>query len=749
LKDSADLLAAEFVGDVREGLTDFINPAAGIGVTPMPDLLYFPWSFSVYDDKKKAGYNRSRGIQLNPSLITLTPAPGEYLDLNFTVRGQFMEPTDSTAYIQVVADNEDSQFGVLLEYNGIEYPPSSRIPFSPTHPLFGLRLHGLEGATGRLVVSTTSQILVEELTVSIPFVLAGCPFGFYSPIATDWKNVSQYFKITQPQQVAMGSQPSPLTCNCYNLKKSHQDTVISCKNGKTATMYNFQWLGNPYDVEKKKISDLCSLSLIDWDTSRVNFQCYNESPSSVLITKEEYALADCVLNFCKDSGSGMWTEIEGPCMEHRKGPLCGQCEEGYTVTPSSLKCVKCGNHEWVIIFVTLICGLLLVLAAVLLNLKLSPIPGAILFFTQMAAILTDVDSNAYIIVHLVNLDFTFGLCYSPKLTAMKRLAMHFFPPLYVLTLVIFFVLASRLNFFSHCLNRRSCLYGVWTIILLSYFSLSNVAFGFLNCVSMRSMGTSKIYRRFLDDPSVSCYQGSHLIWLIISCITVVLILLPFPIAILFLRRSTRLQPFADVCYSLYKDSHWWWGSFDLMRRLAFSAINAFVPAQDDQTLKCSLLIGLSILVLLIHSVGAPFRSKLENVFESLVLFDLCCLAIIAANGNVTHITVYLPSLIYLPWACGLIVVIYIKRDTVLQKCGRFWKGYQMIKADDSLLSLNKIDDSNDEDENDNNNLDNRNDSNDKDDDMVASHKQSEESGSLWGNLSLEPGLRDPLLDDHI
>jgi hypothetical protein len=113
----------------------------------------------------------------------------------------------------------------------------------------------------------------------------------------------------------MGSQPSPLTCNCYN---------------------NFQWLGNPYDVEKKKISDLCSLSLIDWDTSRVNFQCYNESPSSVLITKEEYALADCVLNFCKDSGSGMWTEIEGPCMEHRKGPLCGQCEEGYTVTPSSL-----------------------------------------------------------------------------------------------------------------------------------------------------------------------------------------------------------------------------------------------------------------------------------------------------------------------------------------------------------------------------------------------------------------------------
>ena len=101
MKNSADLLAAEFVGGVSEGLTDFANPAAGIGVTPMPDLLYLPWSFTVYDDNKKPGYNRSRGIQPNPSLITLTPVPGEKMDLNFTVRGQFMEPSDSTAYIQV------------------------------------------------------------------------------------------------------------------------------------------------------------------------------------------------------------------------------------------------------------------------------------------------------------------------------------------------------------------------------------------------------------------------------------------------------------------------------------------------------------------------------------------------------------------------------------------------------------------------------------------------------------------------
>ena len=99
-------------------------------------------------------------------------------------------------------------------------------------------------------------------------------------------------------------------------------------------MYKFQWLGNPFDVEIKNAIDPCSL--IDWESNGANVQCYTESPSSVLSVKEEYALADCVLNFCKDSERRTWTETEGPCREHRKGPLCGQCQEGYAVTPSSL-----------------------------------------------------------------------------------------------------------------------------------------------------------------------------------------------------------------------------------------------------------------------------------------------------------------------------------------------------------------------------------------------------------------------------
>lgn len=101
LKSSADSLSREFYGEGGYSSGGSTNPSAGIGVTPPPDLLYFPWSFTVYDDSKEPGSERRATLQPNPSLITLTPAPGEVFDLNFTLHGQFMEPSDVTAYIQV------------------------------------------------------------------------------------------------------------------------------------------------------------------------------------------------------------------------------------------------------------------------------------------------------------------------------------------------------------------------------------------------------------------------------------------------------------------------------------------------------------------------------------------------------------------------------------------------------------------------------------------------------------------------
>lgn len=93
LNRSAELLAEE--------LSSSTYPPYGIGIPPTANLLYFPWSWTVFNDNKVPGPERRAGNQSNPSLITLTPAPGEVFDLNLTSRGQFMESSDVLAYLKV------------------------------------------------------------------------------------------------------------------------------------------------------------------------------------------------------------------------------------------------------------------------------------------------------------------------------------------------------------------------------------------------------------------------------------------------------------------------------------------------------------------------------------------------------------------------------------------------------------------------------------------------------------------------
>lgn len=229
--------------------------------------------------------------------------------------------------------------------------------------------------------------------------------------------VIDLFKFNQPRPVSIQGQRSNLTCNCYNLNGGFQGIVLSCENGQTAVMDKWEWLGNPIVENSKNTSKVPCTTLIGFDSNDLKVTCYTDDPASVVAAKEDVAIADCVLNFCKDSKSGTWTEIDGPCRDHRQGPLCGQCEDGYAVTPSFLvnlpspvnctvercsacncvqECVKCGDQNgWLVIFLTLLCGFLLVLAAVLMNLNISPIAAAILFFTQVTKF------HLKIIVHLI------------------------------------------------------------------------------------------------------------------------------------------------------------------------------------------------------------------------------------------------------------------------------------------------------------------------------------------------------------
>lgn len=285
----------------------------------------------------------------------------------------------------------------------------------------------------------------------------------------------------------------------------------------------------------------------------------------------------------------------------------------------------------------------------------------------------DVSDSPFLLIptRLANLDFSFQLCFSSNLSPVLRLALKFVAPIFMLTLIVAFsISASKIRCLSRFVSNHSCLRGIWLVILMSYFSLSNVVFSAMRCVRLQGKETPEDSYRFVDDPSIACYETPHLPLFVVSCF-LALVLLPLPFIVPFLRRWRRLRPFADVCYANHRDSRWWWCSVDLLRRLLFTLISVFVPGQQLQTTKSSVLVVSSVLVLVVHSIGSPYRSKVENIFESFVLFDLCCVTVLAlARGGVVTKTKWI-FLFCLPWLTVVPIWVYLQRQSLrnlITKC---------------------------------------------------------------------------------
>lgn len=99
-------------------------------------------------------------------------------------------------------------------------------------------------------------------------------------------------------------------------------------------MYKSTWLGDP--TAAKPVNKTSDCDLIGFQPNGSEVSCRTDEPWKVVKVRRTAAFADCVLNFCKDIEQETWTESEGICSENRRGPLCGECEDGYAVTPSSL-----------------------------------------------------------------------------------------------------------------------------------------------------------------------------------------------------------------------------------------------------------------------------------------------------------------------------------------------------------------------------------------------------------------------------
>ena len=346
---------------------------------------------------------------------------------------------------------------------------------------------------------------------------------------------------------------------------------------------------NPQDKECK-CDDLLDGSVTCLDGKyRVSVMKYF---CTILI--EKHSVTAVSLGTCPYSSGGVLpeniSELQGDSIEwcvtyHRRGQLCGACEENYTLPVYSyyLGCVKCEDYKygWVKFIAAAFLPLTVFYILVIvfrISVTLSSLNGFVLFSQLMASppIIRTIYShnqgnpyyyvnrssqlciNAGIAIYAIwNLDFFCSfykpICLSPDLRYQHVLLLDYAVAVYPLLLIFITFICVKLhdNFsivvwlwrpFHECLvrfrrqwNIRSCLVNALaTFIVLSYVKILNVSFQFLISSLLYDINGHLVHKSYwYYDGRVDMTSKEYLPYLLLA-LSMLLIFNIFPLVLLTL-----------------------------------------------------------------------------------------------------------------------------------------------------------------------------------------------------------------------
>ena len=157
------------------------------------------------------------------------------------------------------------------------------------------------------------------------------------------------------------------------------------------------------------------------------------------------------------------------------------------------------------------------------------------------------------------------------------------------------------------------------------------------------------------DASVPLF-GLKFIILFITCLVLFLLLIPFNITLLFTRNFlrfrmiNRFKPLLDAFQGSYKDKYYYWIAVHLAMRSLFFSFYAF-PTELKLILSTMLLIVFGIY----SGYACPYKSKLVNIQELLLLTNLAILYTVSHQGNTSIINNVLIGLSFMQ---SCVIVLY-------------------------------------------------------------------------------------------
>ena len=363
---------------------------------------------------------------------------------------------------------------------------------------------------------------------------------------------------------------------------------------------------------------------------------------------------NCPYDYCTSGNVSVnLNELNGAdmqCAFQRSGKLCGSCQQNFSLSLGSSRCLSCPNY-WQVLFVSvtvagIVAGIALVFFILILNMTVSvgTLNGLIFYANIVAAyrsILLPFSKQNFITVLIswLNLDFGFDLCYFPGMDAYSKTWLQLTFPLYIAFLVVMIlVLSSCSTKFANLIGKKNPVATLATLVLLSYTKLLTFVLAALTFGTLEFPDGSHV-TVWLPDATVTFLDGKH-IALFITAVMLLLIGMIFT-ALLFswqwllhlqkwkifkIVRNTRLISFIECYHAPYTPKHRYWTGLLLFVRIIL-VLSAQINTSNDPRVALSTIVFIMGIILFLKGVVGirVYKDWPLDTLEMLFYFNIICL----------------------------------------------------------------------------------------------------------------------------
>ena len=345
---------------------------------------------------------------------------------------------------------------------------------------------------------------------------------------------------------------------------------------------------------------------------------------------------------------------DSQCTDNHGGILCGKCQQHYSLSLGSPKCIQCHN-KWHgeligIVIASFFAGIFLVALILVLNLTIAVgTLNSVIFYANLmysARILTQ-SQLSLVFISWLNLEIGFDVCFYKGMDAYAKTWLQLAFPAYIIFLVIAIIwISSRSSTFSNLIGKRNPVATLATLILISYSRflqtiIITLSFVKSNCNVLPST-------RWLYDASIVYFGWKHallfftaVVILIVGLLYTILLfswqwLLHCPRSkVLNWTRNQKLHSFIDTYHTPHTAKHRYWTGLLLLARVILYLISAFsasvyadphIPLLATITVMCCLLLFKTALMIKVY------RNWLLNAMDSFMCFNIIIPAIFTLHS---------------------------------------------------------------------------------------------------------------------